>query len=71
MGRILSCDQCGYQTSRKNSLSLHKQSLHEGKKYLCGSCDFQATQRGNLKRHQQSIHEGKKYNANFTLQSMI
>ena len=48
-------------TSWKRSLTLHKQSLHEGKKYSCSSCDYQAIQKSHLKPHQQAVHEGKNY----------
>ena len=60
----VTCDSCEYQTtSTSRSLTVHKQSKHECKKFPCDSCDYQATYRGDLTTHKQSKHEGKKYRA--------
>ena len=57
----ITCNECGYQTSYKETLTKHKQVLHEGKGYRCGSCEYMATEKGILTKHKQSRHEGKKY----------
>ena len=68
-----SCDECESSFKRKNHLTSHIKSKHEGVKYACNQCDYQATQQSNLTVHIKSKHEGVKYACNecdqqFTLQ---
>ena len=60
----LTCDQCEYQATRKECLTVHIQSKHDGVKYPCGQCEYQATHPSNLTRHVRSIHDGMKYTCN-------
>ena len=39
----------------------HKESKHEGVRYLCDKCDFVATHRASLKIHKESKHERVRY----------
>ena len=55
------CQLCGYQATRKSSLMLHAQIVHDGRKYQCKHCDYQTNKKGSLTVHQQSLHEGRKY----------
>ena len=61
---MFKCDQCESKFTRKDSLTLHRKSIHEGVKYACNQCDFEATQPVHLKIHIKSIHEGVKYACN-------
>ena len=47
--------------TEKGSLSKHKQSEHEGKKYPCNACNFFAAKKVILRTHKQSVHDRKKY----------
>ena len=58
------CNQCNQQFTRKDSLIVHIQSIHEGVKYACSQCNQQFSAKGNLTTHIQSIHEGVKYRCN-------
>ena len=57
-----SCDLCGYQVAMKckltghnqGNLTMHHQSIHEGKKFT----------KGNLTQHQQTVHISIKYACN-------
>ena len=71
-----SCDKCESSFARKNYLTTHIKSKHEGVKYACNQCDYQATQQSNLTVHIKSKHEGVKYACNecdqqFTLQQNL
>ena len=55
------CQLCGYQATRKSSLMLHAQIVHDGRKYQCKHCDYQTNKKCSLTFHQQSLHEGRKY----------
>ena len=52
------CNQCSYQASRKNDLSTHFKSIHEGVKYPCNLCEFETTHKGNLSTHKKVKHTG-------------
>ena len=52
------CDACDYLAILKGHKRRHKQSVHEGKKYLC---DYLATEKGRLRTHKHFVHKGKKY----------
>ena len=72
----LTCNTCNLIFTRKQCLTRHIQSIHEGGKYACNQCDKQFTAQHSLTIHIQSIHEGVKYDCNqcdqqFTIHSHL
>ena len=55
------CEPCQKIFTRKDVLTRHIQSKHDGIKYACDQCEYQTTQQGHLDRHIQSKHEGVRY----------
>ena len=55
------CPFCGNYFAKKNCISRHIESIHEGKTFQCQHCEQKFAYRGSLKRHIQSIHGGKIY----------
>ena len=55
------CQQCDYQSGRKNNVKQHVQYKHNGIKHPCTECNYQATKASSLKQHIKSKHEGIKY----------
>ena len=57
------CSKCDYTNKRKNKLTEHFQSAHQGRKFACAAkdCTFSSASKYNLKRHVESIHEGITY----------
>ena len=51
------CVPCEKTFSRKDYLTNHIQSKHEGVKYACDQCDYQATQKRYLKTHIHNMHK--------------
>ena len=46
---------------QRSTLTLHQQSIHEGKRYPCLHCDYVVAQKNHLTLHKQSKNEGKIY----------
>ena len=58
---LLWCDQCDYNKAKhQTGLTYHKQSKHEGVRYVCNQCEYEATKQGNLTIHKQNKDEGVK-----------
>ena len=57
-GRKLKCEQCPYETTRKSSLLMHKQGVHDKlRNHVCKECGHAASHMGALKRHIKIVHE--------------
>ena len=55
------CSQCSARFTKKRSIKVHINSVHEGKRpFECKICQATFKGRGGLKFHTESIHEGKK-----------
>ena len=57
-------DQTEYfelDTEIKLGLTTHKQSKHEGIKYICSKCGKEFSQKGDVTKHIRSVHDEKKY----------
>ena len=54
----LSCDDCSFQTRKKDKLDTHIQVIHLGKRHKCDQCDYEAKYIHSLKLHISSKHEG-------------
>jgi KRAB domain-containing zinc finger protein len=59
--KVYQCEQCDYNTSRKDRLTQHYQSVHMGINHRCEECGKQFTRKAGLTRHQILTHEGKQY----------
>ena len=57
---ILEHLQCQYQSINRSSLREHKESKHEGVKYLCNKCNKQFNARSTLRYHIESNHTENK-----------
>ena len=68
------CNQCEFQSARKNNLAKHLNDNHKEitdlqskikpkklKKYQCSQCKFQSSRKKNLEIHVDAIHKGIKY----------
>ena len=53
------CKLCGHKTSTKESLNLHKDSVH--RKYSCKLCEFRASKPGAISIHNRFVHKGITY----------
>ena len=58
------CDLCDYQTKRRQGLSEHQKSVHDGMKHDCAECDKKFTTKRSLKQHKLSLHDGNKFSCN-------
>ena len=57
--KLLTCDECPFQTRQKLSIKCHKENIHQKiKRYSCSACTFQAYNRQHVKEHQTHNHEG-------------
>ena len=52
------CDQCDFVTNHLLILKCHKETKHQGIRYLCDQSEFAAKSPGDLKCHTKSQHEG-------------
>ena len=50
------CDQCGYQTTKNDKLSNHRQKVHDNILFPCTYCDFQNKEKSYLKVHIEEKH---------------
>ena len=50
------CGQCGKGFASKNTLYIHRKSIHDLVKYPCDDCDLQATTKSNLNAHRRNKH---------------
>ena len=50
------CNDCGKQLLSKLSFKLHREAIHEQKKYACDICDRKFTQKTPLNTHMKRIH---------------
>ena len=61
---VLSCDQCEYSCTKKDTLQKHKKAKHSGKgldmelkqKLFCDVCDYTCTKRDTLRMHKHRSH---------------
>ena len=60
----LDCDICGYKATRILLLILHKESEHEGVRYVCDICNFKTIKESFLIFHKQVQHEGRRFDCN-------
>ena len=59
--KIHKCEFCRYQSKRKDSVTIHENSVHRKHKFPCDLCGYKATTQSSLTTHKQSKHEGIKY----------
>ena len=52
----LKCDKCDYTCSYKNSLVVHKSSVHEGIMFKCEYCPKEMNRKSNLDVHKKTAH---------------
>ena len=50
------CAQCDSKFTHKKGFLVHKQSKHEGMKFVCHECSKQFVQKGHLARHRRIRH---------------
>lgn len=50
------CEHCEYKSPRRNNLTQHMESVHEGVRYPCDFCDYKATKKHYLKTHIRKKH---------------
>ena len=48
---IFKCIGCEFETTRKDKLKKHVQSIHGNTKFQCKQCEFDGTRKDNHKRH--------------------
>ena len=53
---MFDCNQCNYQATRSDILTVHIKSKHLGIKYPCIQCQYQATEKNSLKKHIENVH---------------
>ena len=58
---IRQCKQCDYKCKKFDSLKVHMQVQHEGKKIACDQCDHKFSRLDNLKTHIQNKHTKKQF----------
>ena len=62
----LQCDICHRNFTAKWSVQEHKESIHEGIRFLCDHCDHIASSRRNLRVHMGKIHLDKPMPTTYT-----
>ena len=55
------CPICGFQTSQEQQLNVHKQVVHDGRKFQCPDCEYKFSYKGSLVKHHKSVHMGQKF----------
>ena len=53
-GAQYSCPNCDFQSTRKDNLKKHQESVHKEAKYFCDQCNYQAAQKYSLKIHKEA-----------------
>ena len=61
----VACDLCGFQSSSKVNLTLHKQIHNAEANHECDECEKKFTNKRNLRRHEREVHFGRNFNVNF------
>jgi hypothetical protein len=56
-GALMGCNQCAYQTTRRDLLQRHAKT-HEAAAQQCGQCDFSSSRLDVLSKHRKTAHEG-------------
>ena len=51
------CDLCQKSFHKKNNLKIHKQQIHEEKRYKCHQCEYVTIWKDNLRRHKVFKHD--------------
>ena len=55
------CEMCGSIFSRKYTMKIHVESVHEKKKpFKCEMCDYICYEKSNMKKHIEVVHDKKK-----------
>ena len=61
--RHVNCEKCEFETSYKETLKAHINTIHEVKPLLkCDECDYMSQYSNLIKRHRESVHEKKRWN---------
>jgi predicted RNA-binding Zn-ribbon protein involved in translation (DUF1610 family) len=55
------CEICGFQTSQKTQLNLHKKVVHDERQFQCPECVYKLSSRSKLDNHHKSVHMGQKF----------
>ena len=59
----LQCDQCGYKTTSKDTLTRHKKAIHEGKeqsvskRIVCKLCGKRFNKNATFNAHMKTTHK--------------
>ena len=61
----VTCDLCGFQSSSKGNLEMHKKIHIAETKLECDGCNKKFTNKQNLMRHEKEVHYGRNVNVNF------
>ena len=61
----VTCDLCGFQSSSKGNLAMHKQIHKNEAKHECDECDKKFANKRNLMRHQKEFHNGRNINVDY------
>ena len=56
-----SCDQCEYESVRRNSIKRHTDAVHLGIKFQCNECQIEYSSDDQIKAHINSVHNGEFY----------
>ena len=59
------CDLCGFQSSSKGNLEMHKKIHIAGTKHECDSCDKKFSNKQNLLRHEKEVHYAMNVNVTY------
>ena len=59
------CDLCGFQSSSKGNLAMHKKIHIAETKHECDSCDKKFSNKQNLMRHEKEVHYARNVNVNY------
>jgi len=64
-GKVLSakyaCDLCLRTFTKRSSLNVHREAIHEGVIYRCSECAMTFTQCSSLQRHVRAVHMGHRF----------
>merc|ERR1711874_166424 len=52
----LTCNLCDFKADRRDLLSQHVKTDHEGNRYKCGQCDYSAKRPAHVRNHVKSSH---------------